>query len=547
MPLPLDLRAHSGLRGFLALWVALFHAALYSSAAGKGKGGITLQASAVMPAFFALSGFTIAVVYGRTQWAQPRCCAASCRCCGAPRRDPESACAARDDDDAKPAFAAGRFLRNRFARIAPTYWLALALGLPPTLRGFAVAGGVGASPREAGDIAGASVLSVFGLSTLAGVLPWGPVLDPPGWFVCTLLCFYLAFPLALPAAQRLSDAALARAVCAAYWLQWALWAAVVAVGIGALGSWWSNWRFVFALATFTPWSRFPIFFSGVFAGLLCLRAPPGEPLPAWPRALARLLPLPCLEPRLDDRLWARRTAVQSALLAALFAAVIVMENCLLLLHGTTAFPHFWLQCVVPFAQLELIVGLARGGGGDGTCIIGAALASRPLTWLGDVSMELFLLHWPVMMYFNWARSARGALAWPAGISATCRLTGVCARYVSEPWYDAWVDARTLPRWGIPVVTAASVALSALVHYGFAEPMRNLLRAPPPAGPRAAASLAASNGAPTCARAAHSGCNGGAAGGNGAAAGSVPADRASPPPTTMRIIAPAAAAAAALRP
>lgn len=56
----LDLESHVGLRGFLAVWVAAFHCLLYSDVAG---GGITLQASGIMPAFFTLSGFTLAVVY----------------------------------------------------------------------------------------------------------------------------------------------------------------------------------------------------------------------------------------------------------------------------------------------------------------------------------------------------------------------------------------------------------------------------------------------------------------------------------------------------
>eukprot|EP00959_Pyramimonas_sp_CCMP1952_P249475 5214967-Pyramimonas_sp.AAC.2 len=80
------------------------------------------------------------------------------------------------------------------------------------------------------------------------------------------------------------------------------------------------------------------------------------------------------------------------------AAMTVLENCLIYLQDTTLYPHYWLQarhilplpsvigsshgikayslfslcdwlfpryrlqCVVPFAQLEIVVGLARGGG-----------------------------------------------------------------------------------------------------------------------------------------------------------------------------------------
>lgn len=81
--------------------------------------------------------------------------------------------------------------------------------------------------------------------------------------------------------------------------------------------------------------------------------------------------------------------------------------------------------------------------------------------LGGVSMELFLVHWPMIMYLNWVRHSEqrghmGPLPWlppghyPDGMSSACAQNAICVQYSDEPWYDAWYDARRLPGWGVPV-------------------------------------------------------------------------------------------------
>jgi peptidoglycan/LPS O-acetylase OafA/YrhL len=127
----------------------------------------------------------------------------------------------------------------------------------------------------------------------------------------------------------------------------------------------------------------------------------------------------------------------------------------------------WLQLIVPIPYLRLIVSLTRDGGTSGTS---ALLRSRVAQWLGNISMTVYLLHWPLMYYLCWIRVGLPTLPWPntpdcAADDALCTAT-----------VDIWVDRLLLPEWGIPVVSVATLALSTLVFYWFEEPLRKALYA-----------------------------------------------------------------------
>lgn len=109
----------------------------------------------------------------------------------------------------RPGDRAGQFYRRRFARIAPSYWVAALLAVPV----LAIAGAL-----TAGEL-------VRMLPSLAFVQSWSP--DPDiyyagngvGWSLSTEAFFYLTFPIFAPALARLRAGALrwvavAAAVCA---------------------------------------------------------------------------------------------------------------------------------------------------------------------------------------------------------------------------------------------------------------------------------------------------------------------------------------------
>eukprot|EP00976_Prorocentrum_cordatum_P044648 903400-Prorocentrum_minimum.AAC.1 len=72
---------------------------------------------------------------------------------------------------------------------------------------------------------------------------------------------------------------------------------------------------------------------------------------------------------------------------------------------------------------------------------GAILRSPVLQWLGVLSLPVFLLHWPIILYLNWARSKWSKQRWPARLDFGCEFAGTCAKYEDEPW---WVPATRSP-------------------------------------------------------------------------------------------------------
>jgi peptidoglycan/LPS O-acetylase OafA/YrhL len=55
--------AHTGMRGLLAMWLVIFHCLLYSL-------NWNLYGSALMPVFFLLSGYSLAIGYGKTDYSR---------------------------------------------------------------------------------------------------------------------------------------------------------------------------------------------------------------------------------------------------------------------------------------------------------------------------------------------------------------------------------------------------------------------------------------------------------------------------------------------
>jgi hypothetical protein len=97
-------KAHSGIRGLVAFYIMLFHALAFSA-------GWNLHGSALMPVFFLLSGYSLAIVYGKQ----------------------------------RPGFDVKHYYHNRFARIAPVYYAMLLIALP-----LAVFGHGWVSPSDIG-------------------------------------------------------------------------------------------------------------------------------------------------------------------------------------------------------------------------------------------------------------------------------------------------------------------------------------------------------------------------------------------------------------
>jgi peptidoglycan/LPS O-acetylase OafA/YrhL len=153
-----EIKGLSGIRGWAALWVALFHFAYVNSDA-QHFGALTnfvQQAYHALPVFFVLSGFLLAHVYGR-QLAEGR-------------------------------ISVGRFMVLRLARIYPLYILVLVA--------FAVLVGLGYLKAGPHDTPYTFALNVMLVQTwgLVDGFTWNIV----GWTLSIEFAAYLLFPLVGP-------------------------------------------------------------------------------------------------------------------------------------------------------------------------------------------------------------------------------------------------------------------------------------------------------------------------------------------------------------
>lgn len=466
-PLPVDLDAHNGLRGVAAVWVCVFHCLLYSQLE------VDWQGSSLMPLFFMLSGFSLAVVYGARGAVEVSLCGrpSRCSCCGGS--------SSRDSAAPRP-LPVLPFLQNRLARVVPMYYFSNLLALPPAFFGY---GGWPAS-----DLQISLALTFALLTTLAtpltGVL-FSP-LNGPSWTVVTLLFVWLAFPWLLQWALRLSDEAVGWAILWCWVLQMT-WAWVLFGALAPLGSWPA-----FATATMHPLGRLPLFFMGVLAAVLCLRHPatagacqaPSLPLPI---SCCGIVPLPraCCRTRAasssssnggEEQLaagsWAATADLTAACLLLAMLAVGAGDTALRVLSGRPGalLGSMWLQCCVPYAQLQLLVALTRDGGASAT---GRALRSPLAQCLGRLSLGLYLCHFPLIAYLAWAVQG-GGNAEPSVLQ--CASVPPAQQPACQGAAAAYAAAQLMPSWGVLVVLPGALLLAWVAGHVVEEPGRRALRA-----------------------------------------------------------------------
>jgi peptidoglycan/LPS O-acetylase OafA/YrhL len=163
-----------------------------------------------MPFFFLLSGFVMTLGYGQSEYGPAGCC------CG--RR----ACAHEDEDLGKPTkkkrMDKSKFWRNRFARLAPVYYVT---NISMSAIIFEQ-GGMGLNGTHQGLLG--AILQ--GICTLLGINSWlfpfidvGMPLNGVTWTITTMSFFYLIFPWILPTMQGMTPEQRRVAIVSSFWLQ----------------------------------------------------------------------------------------------------------------------------------------------------------------------------------------------------------------------------------------------------------------------------------------------------------------------------------------
>ena len=221
--------ALNGLRGFLAIYIMVFHSLVYC------KWEVNILGSTVMTFFFLISGFVLGMNEGKRQYAPTKCCSELCT-------NPQ------DEDQ----FNAKHFWRRRIARTLPLFYLTNIMCIPLVFAGHAWVW------------AGVVEYVAYGL-TLFVVTTWlgMPVpLNGPSWFVSTMWFFYWIFPSLLPKLQKHSVHKKQKWIAVLCWIQFIGGGLLVAILIFSVPF------AAFHVGTFWPPSRLPVFIMGVFAGLL---------------------------------------------------------------------------------------------------------------------------------------------------------------------------------------------------------------------------------------------------------------------------------------
>jgi len=421
----------------------VFHSVYFSEAE------LDLQGSSLMPLFFLLSGFSLMVAY-------------------APKLGVNDNVSIDLNLQQSNTFRTMKFHQNRFARVYPVYLICIFVALPYWFYGY-------------GDTAGHNY-DYIGLSLITSILPLctlfiyllGSPINGPGWTICSLAILWLMFPCFANDARKKNVNQLKMNLIVCYWVQLALVVLVFLALIIPLGFWPA-----FAAATMNPILRIPLFLMGVFAGELCVRYPSEDaPLP-WNDGVLFLCPCcngnnnisqTAVE---DDQIkWSRTIIQQATFLLVITLAVFIIDTGVRMMGGGGVLGAVWLQAIVPYSQLEMIVALTRANKSN---IVIKVLSNNLAKWFGKLSMCIYLIHYPVIIYVIWVVNNR-SIVWPEVWDCKSEYEENTSSYdncINK--LHVFHEEKTLPLWGIPLVWAISLCLAVVLYYAIEEPFRRALR------------------------------------------------------------------------
>ena len=117
-----DKGALNGLRGLFAFHVMIYHACVFLGDGFHPK--LNLYANVDMPLFFLLSGFSLTLAYGRTNWDR-----SSLSCCNNNQKVNLNVTDVENLDVSPKIFNSWEFYKKRLIRILPLHYLGTILVL----------------------------------------------------------------------------------------------------------------------------------------------------------------------------------------------------------------------------------------------------------------------------------------------------------------------------------------------------------------------------------------------------------------------------------
>ena len=396
-----------GLRGIAAVWIMLFHCFLFCRLQWD------FQGSTLMPLFFLLSGFSLSVGYMNRFVSNGNYVESHLDAVLLEDIEIHTELEQNTQLHQQQGSSVRQYFYNRIIRVMPVFYITFAFAIPITVYGYG-----GFDPKDAMIFTSSIVQNIIPTNTWTLFLAGLPI-DGPSWTVCTLWFFWVLFPYLQRFYERQEDTELLSTIVRCFWFQLCICLIVfpvvlIGTGSGSLAFWW---------ATGVPYSRLPVFIMGMCAGILCSRHATAETMP-WFSESGTFIPwgfwcwcscpgasccsatnVCCLGWQLTTtEVDFGRTCVRQAskllFLTALWSVLSISV-------GNIA-SNWWFQAINVFAQLDLIVALTRA---KGSTLCSVVLRASVVQWLGELSMSIYLVHFPIIYYLCWILHG-DPIAWP---------------------------------------------------------------------------------------------------------------------------------------
>lgn len=534
----IDMADHQGLRGIMSIWIVVFHALMYTAHP------VDLEGSSLMPMFFLLSGFSLTIGYyskllGKSVGNNDRemnnkdlesnhshhhmttVVVAS--------KNYESLATIEPNDEstmvlppsesasahhvtvAAPSTATTakttqkmsyfQFIINRLLRVLPAYYVCTCIVIPCVFAGYA-----GFDPHNKEYIKLSFITTFIPTSSWFGFL-LGSALDGPSWTVQTLIGLWLMFPFLLNWLHQKSDAELLVWVRWFYWIQMLVLIVVTVVLLIFLGFWPG-----FCFGTMNPLSRIWCFAMGVAAGIVSLRHKANDTMPWFSDSLwfmpFRSWNCKCYQ-SLDDRAkellpehsskdFEQVMFVQTYVILGLTLSTFVLDAIIRsLTGGASILGSIWLQALVPYSQLNILVAMTRHNSytpvstaGASTSastnggvvpvepqpqnnIISAFLRHPVVQWLGDLSMSVYLIHYPMAYYLLWANHGKSTLHWPLELDCSKYDKNTMEYDTCQNEVDTFITDSAWPQWTFVVLPFLSIVVAFLIFQFIEKPFNKL--------------------------------------------------------------------------
>jgi len=495
----IDTDALTGLRGLVALHIALGHMFMYS------KLGIDLQGGMSMSFFYLLSGFIMTIAYGSKAMKEQKKQAI----------DTPNVNTADPVEIIIPTIDKWNFWRNRFARLYPMYFITnLTAASFLFFEGF--------DDQSIANI----VLTITGMNLW--VYPFDDEFFPLNgvtWTIQTMWFFYLVFPALFPVLLRIDDCF--QKIRIMYWVQLVCFIIPYFIYISIYGE--EGIDNAYWVARAWPLSRLPVFVMGCLAGIERVKHKEND----WchrikPTALSEFC---CCfsttftsllmrkegggENTIKEKCWERHRISNMSAFLYLILLVVTILGSVLIDENIGNFARPLGEAITPLLFLRLILSLtettdecqqniikAKNNNNDTTTkrsVVESICRSKVAVFLGNISLCFYLIHAQVihltfLLYGHIKEDeADLSISMPEIIQkCTGKSTwkdcfedednycgffddGKCSQYESD-FISMWEKAEEMPPiWIIPVNLVISLILGYALTYMVEKPMQRLLR------------------------------------------------------------------------